>query len=134
MAGLVPELMARVLASGSKKGLNVVAFSGGVDSSLVAQLVHRAFPSNSRACIGVSSSLPKAQLELARDVAHHIGIPLREVRTAEGDDPDYIANRGASCFHCKSHLYTALRTIADAEAGDSDPNVPLALPPSRTWH
>jgi PP-loop superfamily ATP-utilizing enzyme len=92
-----------------------VAYSGGVDSSLVAALVKRAFPTNSFACIGLSASLPSAQLTLAREVAAYIGIPLKEVTTTEGDAPEYVANRGLSCFHCKTHLYTALQTVA-AEA------------------
>jgi PP-loop superfamily ATP-utilizing enzyme len=59
--------------------------------------------------------LPSAQLTLAREVAAYIGIPLKEVATTEGDAPEYVANRGLSCFHCKTHLYTALQTVA-AEA------------------
>lgn len=44
------------------------------------------------------------------------GIPLTEVATTEGSDPDYIANEGQSCFHCKTHLYSALEAVA-AQAG-----------------
>lgn len=55
------------------RGKNVVAFSGGVDSSLVAALVHEVFPGNTMAYVGVSASLPAAQLQLARRVAAHIG-------------------------------------------------------------
>lgn len=44
------------------------------------------------------------------------GIPLTEITTAEGSDPDYIANEGQSCFHCKTHLYSALEAVA-AQAG-----------------
>lgn len=78
-------LLARALAAtrhaGTKSGLNVVAFSGGVDSSLVAALVQREFPRSSLACIGLSAALPKSQLELAREIADHVEIPLREVPT-----------------------------------------------------
>ena len=65
---------------------------------------------------GVSASLPSAQLTLARDVAAHIGIPLREVATQEGSTPAYIENKGMSCFHCKTHLYGALELEAVAAA------------------
>jgi len=112
---LLAHALERVRQGGTPHGANLVAYSGGVDSSLVAALVKRAFPTNSFACIGLSSSLPSAQLTLAREVAAYIGIPLKEVTTTEGDAPEYVANRGLSCFHCKTHLYTALQTVA-AEA------------------
>jgi uncharacterized protein len=81
-------------------------------SSLVAQLVHRTFPSNGLACIGLSAALPRSQLDLARDVATHIGMPLREIATKEGNVPEYVANKGNSCFYCKTELYTTLNNLA----------------------
>lgn len=60
-------------AAAAADGKNIVAFSGGVDSSLVAALVHHVFPGSSQVCVGVSSALPSAQLDLARSVASHIG-------------------------------------------------------------
>ncbi|CAI5709142.1 unnamed protein product [Peronospora destructor] len=57
---------------------NVVAFSGGVDSSLTAALVFQVFPSTSAACIGTSAALSCVQLQQARKVASDIGIPLWE--------------------------------------------------------
>ncbi|KAM3571402.1 hypothetical protein VYU27_006565 [Nannochloropsis oceanica] len=112
---LLAYALDRVRQGGTPHGANLVAYSGGVDSSLVAALVKRAFPTNSLACIGLSASLPSAQLSLAREIAAYIDIPLKEVTTAEGDTPGYVANRGLSCFHCKTHLYTALQAVA-AEA------------------
>lgn len=73
MSTLVGALRARVSSSGAADGKNLVAFSGGVDSSLVAALVHQVFPDNSLACLGVSAALPGAQLHLARSIARHIG-------------------------------------------------------------
>lgn len=76
MRQVINTLRARVVSSGAcstEGGVNIVAFSGGVDSSLVAALVHEAFPRNSLACVGVSAALPEAQLQLARRVANHIG-------------------------------------------------------------
>lgn len=75
MQSTIAALRSRVLSLGSSAadGKNIVAFSGGVDSSLVAALVHDAFGSTSQACVGVSSALPAAQLHLARSVASHIG-------------------------------------------------------------
>ncbi|CAN0403022.1 unnamed protein product, partial [Ectocarpus sp. 8 AP-2014] len=45
------------------------------------------------------------------------GIPLTEISTTEGSDPDYIANEGQSCFHCKTHLYSALEAVAVQAGG-----------------
>lgn len=75
MQSTITALRSRVRSLGASAGdgKNIVAFSGGVDSSLVAALVHHVFPGSSQACVGVSSALPTAQLDLARSVASHIG-------------------------------------------------------------
>ena len=91
---------------------NVVAFSGGVDSSLAAALVHRVFPATSAACIGVSAALSGAQLQQARDVAAVIGVALWECRTNEGQVETYVANKGRSCYYCKTTLYAKLEQVA----------------------
>lgn len=111
--GLIDTVLAAVEGSGTTEGFNIVAFSGGVDSSVVAALVHRAFPDRSVACTGISAALPEAQLALAREVAGQIGIATTEVRTNEGHHPDYVANAGMACFHCKSELYATLEAVAD---------------------
>ena len=87
---------------------HVVAFSGGVDSSLVAALVFKAFPHSSRAVLGVSSSLSATQHTLAHNIATQIGIPLEEVYTEEGTNEVYLENEGQACYACKTSLYTAL--------------------------
>ncbi|KAG6587265.1 uncharacterized protein IUM83_02978 [Phytophthora cinnamomi] len=92
---------------------NIVAFSGGVDSSLAAALVFRVFPASSAACIGRSAALSAAQLQQARRVAAHIGVPLWECRTREAELEGYVANEGRSCYHCKTTLYATLHQVAD---------------------
>jgi uncharacterized protein (TIGR00268 family) len=105
------QILNRVRSQGTNSGLNIVAFSGGVDSSLAAFFVHHAFPENSRACIGVSPSLSSIQLSSARSVADHIGIPLLEIETHEGKLRDYVANEGQSCYFCKTELYSTMKSI-----------------------
>jgi uncharacterized protein (TIGR00268 family) len=89
---------------------HVIAFSGGVDSSLTAALVHRIAP-QARAILGLSAAVPAEQRELAVRVAAQIGIPLQMVETNEGSDPMYIQNAGQACFACKTHLYSTLQAV-----------------------
>uniref|UniRef100_K3W5K4 NAD/GMP synthase domain-containing protein n=1 Tax=Globisporangium ultimum (strain ATCC 200006 / CBS 805.95 / DAOM BR144) TaxID=431595 RepID=K3W5K4_GLOUD len=76
---------------------NIIAFSGGVDSSLAAKIVHQVFPQSSVACLGISPSLSKQQLEQAREVARHIRIPLWECYTTESQNEKYVENKGQRC-------------------------------------
>jgi uncharacterized protein len=92
---------------------NVVAFSGGVDSSLAAALVYQVFPSTSAACIGRSAALSSVQLQQARNVAEHIGVPLWECETHESELEGYVANKGKSCYFCKTTLYSTLNQVAE---------------------
>lgn len=94
-----------------QNGVNLIAFSGGVDSSLVAAAVHRVFSENTICVIGKSASLPAAQLSLARKIAMGIGAPLREIETKEGTHDLYLSNQGMSCYSCKQHLYSALLDV-----------------------
>ena len=75
----------RSAANSTCDAQHVVAFSGGIDSSVVAAAVFRAFPDSSVAVLGVSPSLAASQRQLAKEVAEHIGIPLVEIHTTEGE-------------------------------------------------
>ncbi len=90
----------------------VVAFSGGVDSSVVAAAAHRANGTSAVAVTAHSPSVPQWQLDVASRVAHEIGIEHRVVQTFEGDRDDYRRNDGQRCFYCKETLYQTLRQIA----------------------
>ncbi|MBX3443802.1 MAG: ATP-dependent sacrificial sulfur transferase LarE [Planctomyces sp.] len=88
-------------------GRVAVAFSGGVDSSLVAWAAHAAAPS-AVAVTAVSPSLAEGELDTARAVAAHIGIPHIAIRTEEFSRPEYVRNAGDRCYHCKTELYEHL--------------------------
>ena len=96
----------------------VVAFSGGVDSSLVAAAAAGALGDRAIAVTAVSASLPPGELGDARRIAGEIGIAHRTVRTWETDKPEYLANGLDRCYHCKSELYDTLGALA-AEEGFS---------------
>jgi uncharacterized protein len=92
----------------------VVAFSGGVDSSLLAQAAYMALGEKALAVTAVSPSLPQAELEEAIDVAKRIGIQHELVHTDEMDNPNYIANPTNRCYFCKAELFTKLNPLAAA--------------------
>lgn len=119
-AARLDALIADTVSAGTRTGRNLVAFSGGVDSSLVAFVAHAAFGSAATAVLGVSASLSDEQEALADRIAAHIGIRLERVATREGDDATYIANEGMSCYVCKSTLYDAMESIARAAARTDD--------------
>lgn len=113
----------------SSKGMSahhVIAFSGGIDSSVAAALIHRVASSsiptlssnvydseNVTAVLGLSPAVPMDQRKLAEDVASVIGVTLEQISTTEGTDEVYVANDGRACLACKTHLYDNLKTIAE---------------------
>jgi pyridinium-3,5-biscarboxylic acid mononucleotide sulfurtransferase len=96
-----------------------VAFSGGVDSSLVLAAAARALgPGQVHAVTAVSDSLPGGMLGAARGLAAVLGVRHTEMRTHEIDNPGYTANGPDRCYFCKA---TLIDTVAAAGyLGDSD--------------
>lgn len=88
-----------------------VAFSGGVDSALVAKAAHLALGDNATAVTAVSASLASGELDEAKSVAEQIGIAHQVIRTNEFANPDYVRNAPDRCYHCKTELYDQLDAI-----------------------
>lgn len=88
---------------------HIVAFSGGVDSSLALALTNLAFPQTTKAVIGLSAALPATQLELARKVASTVGVSLTEQQTNEGENEDV----SCLCVYC-SPGFTSVIVILPA--------------------
>jgi pyridinium-3,5-biscarboxylic acid mononucleotide sulfurtransferase len=100
-ATLARELVEHVRAYGPV----AVAFSGGVDSAVVAKAVVVALGEKAVAVTAVSHSLATFELQIARSEAMSIGIRHVEVETNEFERPEYRANAGNRCFFCKDTLY-----------------------------
>lgn len=105
----VAELAGRVHAALGRPDRLGVAFSGGVDSSVLLALATDALgPERTLAILGVSESLAAAERRAAHEVAAGIGVPLVELRTRELDNPEYRANGADRCFHCKTELFSRI--------------------------
>ncbi len=96
----------------------IVAFSGGVDSAVVAALAFRALGTNARAVTAVSATLAGRELDEAVTIAGEIGIPHETMRFSELDNPKFTENTSSRCFFCQSMRFDHLRVIADRLGAD----------------
>jgi uncharacterized protein len=94
-----------------------VAYSGGVDSSLVAAIAHEQLGEQALAITGVSPSLAPHLLLEARQQAAWLGMRHREVSTLELEDPSYTSNPQDRCYACKRELHRHLAPIAAEACG-----------------
>jgi len=97
----------------------VVAYSGGVDSSLLLRVAVEALgPGRVLAVIGDSASLPRRELAAAQSLASTMGAPCRVIKSEEMKDPEYRANSEDRCYFCKRALFGALTRLAAEEGFD----------------
>ena len=117
----------------------LVAFSGGVDSALVAYVAHQELGDRSLAVTADSAAVPRSQLREARQFAAQIGLRHEVIVTDELQDPGYRKNAANRCFFCKTELYgkmaalarrRGLATVLDGtnadDAGDYRPGIAAA--------
>jgi uncharacterized protein len=95
-------------------GSAVVAFSGGVDSTLLLHAAREALGERALPVIARSPSFPERELQAALAQAEAMGTRAEVVDNAELDDPEYRANPPHRCFVCKTILFRRLRELADA--------------------
>lgn len=93
-------------------GRCAVAFSGGLDSTVVAKAAQLALGDQAMAVTGASASMAAGELDECRELAALIGIRHEVIETGEMAIPAYLANQADRCYHCKSELFSQVEQIA----------------------
>ncbi len=91
----------------------IVAFSGGVDSTFLADAAQRALGDNALAVTAISDSYPIREMQAAQDIAEQLGIRFETVHTEELELEGYASNPTNRCYFCKTELFNKLRPIAE---------------------
>ncbi|MCB9898765.1 MAG: ATP-dependent sacrificial sulfur transferase LarE [Planctomycetes bacterium] len=105
---LIDALHANVAAHGSA----AVAFSAGVDSTLVLKIAHDVLGERALGVTGIAPAVAPAEADDARRLADALGARLRFVETHELAVEGYASNPPDRCFHCKTELYAVCRRVA----------------------
>jgi uncharacterized protein len=98
----------------------IVAYSGGVDSALLAYAAHHALEDAMVAVLADSPSLSRREYRHAIDFAQTHGIPLQIIRTREMENPDYQVNQADRCYHCKKALFEKIESLRRQLQGSAD--------------
>ena len=93
----------------------LVAFSGGVDSTLVLALAHEVLGEKALAVTAQSASMPDREMKACHQLAKEIGVKHLVVKTEEMSNPNYRANPANRCYHCKTELYSSLKKVSQQE-------------------
>lgn len=109
----VREKRDRLLALLRSYGSCAVAFSGGLDSTVLAKAARLALGDAAVAVTGASASLATGELDEAREIARRIGIRHETVSSGEMANPDYRANTPQRCYYCKTEVFGRIRELAD---------------------
>ena len=112
---MTPELAVkrdRLLELLKGYGSCAVAFSGGLDSTVLAKAAQLALGDLAVAVTGVSPALAGSELEEAKSLARLIGIRHELIETGELSVPAYAANNPDRCYHCKTELFTRVEELA----------------------
>lgn len=101
-----------------QRGKVLVALSGGVDSSIVAYACHKSLGNSAIAVTADYKTLPREELESAKNTCSEIGIKHIIIHYSELENPDFIKNDKNRCFHCRTELSEHLRKISIREAAN----------------
>jgi uncharacterized protein len=97
----------------------IIAYSGGVDSALLAYAAHRALADDMVAVLADSPSLARREYRFAVNFAQTHGMPLQILRTREMENPQYQVNRADRCYHCKKALFEKIEALRGQLQGSS---------------
>ena len=120
-------------------GAVLVAFSGGIDSTLVLKLAVDTLGDQAIAVVAISPTFPLEELEDVRSISHEIGANLITANTNQLEIASFVRNDASRCYHCKTDLYqlfnpikleTGISTVADGtnldDLGDDRPGLQAA--------
>jgi pyridinium-3,5-biscarboxylic acid mononucleotide sulfurtransferase len=120
-------------------GTALVAFSGGIDSTLVLKLACDTLGDQAMAVVGVSPTFPLEELEDVQRLSREIGATLITAQTNQLEIADFVLNDASRCYHCKTDLYalfepiklkTGIGTVVDGtnmdDLGDDRPGIQAA--------
>lgn len=116
---LTPELVAkeaRLKDLLRSYGTLAVAYSGGVDSTYLADVAFETLGDAARMVVADSPSIPRSELAEARRIAQERGWRLEVIKTVEFENEEYLKNDGRRCYICKTEMFMRMEQLA-REAG-----------------